>query len=823
MYDQGGQAANGGVKYCNGGAKDMYFGGGVMALMPGGLIDTGTRDEGLMKDKISEVTNLGNGGVNKYATGGYNPRAMGNPIVGPNMMRLVDTMGGVDGILAMSNPNYSNPNNPNNPNNFGEDVGEVYPEGAFKGVSAPTPVSDVNNLTGSNAPQQSLATDPMTSMPTMETIPTMDSYQLPTQPTPEMPTADASYDVSSADISGGAGGGAGGGSPMGMITKGLGMASDVIQTLNPETKGGSDWLIAEKGNTRQKSIAPKYAWSTSGEMMGAAMNGMSQGAQMGSMAGPYGAAIGAAAGMVISPLMKGLADQKANEQLQNQFKGAIIAQNAEERRDEQWDAIGRDVDSTELIDKDRYAGLNGLGSTGNKFAKQGGALPKNKGVYGYYADGGGFDGGNPTTGAELVEQMRFKRGVDTLDSGITYQDLQGARSHPVYDDMGNEIQGRRNIGASSLSPGFDIRTNTYQPSVGTNIPQSRVAASPQLNNTMRMQEMPARPLARQSAPQYYAPTAQDPCGNYGLNQNVNQGFNLYNEPLKYAQKGNYYNPESLQKNEFVGPPEFSGEALVGGNYNNPDIRPTSTLINNETGEGYNFKNGGGKEKEESYDAMKDPVQWDIMQNYIASNDTRDRMSQAAVGSGDEMYAPYRVDNTCVAGVNCFEDLAGIPKSEGIPDDIYNNRLLKDFFESEEGKKYFRKLSGLESFFGGEKPGDYVQFENTLDLRGINRPSHIGLTTGKNRYLGDGNEDKSLYYNKIRKDPNVQIAGMEFTNVNPYFYRMLDKENRQKILEAALQAQEQGKDVIRPTLGQEATGYLPLQQYRKNTSYPIAGF
>ena len=114
---------------------------------------------------------------------------------------------------------------------------------------------------------------------------------------------------------------------------------------------------------------------------------------------------------------------------------------------------------------------------------------------------------------------------------------------------------------------------------------------------MRRQELSAQPLARQSAPQYYAPAAQDPCADDGLNQNANQGFNLYNEPLKYAQKGNYYNPESLQKNEFVGPPEFSGEALVGGNYNNPDIRPTSTLINNETGEGYNFKNGGGKKKE----------------------------------------------------------------------------------------------------------------------------------------------------------------------------------------------------------------------------------
>ena len=37
------------------------------------------------------------------------------------------------------------------------------------------------------------------------------------------------------------------------------------------------------------------------------------------------------------------------------------------------------------------------------------------------------------------------------------------------------------------------------------------------------------------------------------------------------------------------------------------------------------------------------------------------------------------------------------------------------------------------------------------------------------------------------------------------------------------SQEQGKDVICPAFGTEEPLYLPLQQYRKNTSYPIAGF
>jgi hypothetical protein len=248
-----------------------------------------------------------------------------------------------------------------------------------------------------------------------------------------------------------------------------------------------------------------------------------------------------------------------------------------------------------------------------------------------------------------------------------------------------------------------------------------------------------------------------------------------------------------------------------------------------------YANGGGKKKEESYDGMKDPAQWDIMQNYIASNDTRDRMSQAAVGSGDEMYAPYRVDNTCVAGVNCFEDLAGIPSSEGMPDDVYNNRLLNEFFKSKEGKKLFRKAKN-------EKPGDYVQFEKrirtieqelpngeivNIPTGQFNYPFHLGMVTGDDRYLGDGSRNNPLYYSNINKEPSVQIpnlAGLdlEFNNINPNFYRMRDKKNRQKVIDAALQAKQQGKDVIRPTLGQEATGYLPLQQYRKNSQYPIAG-
>jgi hypothetical protein len=597
MYDEGGQAANGGVKYANGGVKDMYC----------------------------------SGGVNKYATGGYNPRAMGtdpydNYMMDPLQMRNQPLSSEISGGYELFQDNGSS---------F---INNLTGSTTNNSINlSPQDNLSYNNPNSSPAPQQRLA---------MEPIPTIDAYQLPTQSYGEMPTADKSYDVSSADISGAAGGGAGGGSPMGMITKGLGMASDAITAIQgPQYKGGSDSIIAEKGQTRQKSVAPKYGYSTSGEMMGEAMKGMSKGAEMGSMAGPIGGAIGAAAGMIIAPMMKGMKEEKANKALQLQFKNQLIQKNAEERRDEQWDAISKDVDFNGKIDKDRYAGLIGLGSTQNKFAKQGGALPKNKGIYGYYANGGGVgdpvNGGNynidPSLGAQL-EQIRYERGVDTLGSGITYQDLQGGRSHPVYDEAGNEISGVRNIGASSMSPGFDIRTNTYQPPVRTNTPQSRFGTGPQINNTMRRQELSAQPV-RQSAPQQYSFQAQDPCADNGLNQ----GFNLYNKPRKYAQKGNYYNPESLQKNEFVGPPEMSITDPLNPNFVGPPEDLGATLINNETGQSYQFQHGGSH----SYTDKIKEAENDLNQSLgnpmsKAKDDFTNELQNNPRLAGDDMYLdPYR--------------------------------------------------------------------------------------------------------------------------------------------------------------------------------------
>ena len=259
-------------------------------------------------------------------------------------------------------------------------------------------------------------------------------------------------------------------------------------------------------------------------------------------------------------------------------------------------------DTTSMVGTDVPIDL-GIGNSGGSFDsfggfKNGGAK---KAVYGYYANGGGFDGGNPTTGAELVEQMRFKRGVDTLNSGITYQDLQDARSHPVYDDMGNEIQGRRNIGASSLSPGFDIQENF----------------------------IPRKSTPHRNIPQGYVPVNHDPYGNYDLNEenhfmhlrkprrqrkltrnlNAEQGFNLYADPVKNA----------------------------------PNVKSTSTLINNETGESYNFKNGGGKSYTDKIKEAEDDLNQSLGNPMNkAFDDFSNELQNNPRLAGDDMYLdPYR--------------------------------------------------------------------------------------------------------------------------------------------------------------------------------------
>jgi len=211
--------------------------------------------------------------------------------------------------------------------------------------------------------------------------------------------------------------------------------------------------------------------------------------------------------------------------------------------------------------------------------KNGGAK---KGVYGYYANGGG---------------------VDTLHSGITYQDLQGGRSYPVYDNNGNEIQGRRNIGASSLSPGFDIQENF---------------------------------IPRESTPQGYSPLNHDPYGNYDLNEenhfmhlrkptkqskltrdlNAEQGFNLYADPVKNA----------------------------------PNVKSTSTLTNNETGKSRplkkkEFDKGGVKETDPPMGPTGAPTGVAVSPtgNAYSSEYMRGRNKKRGVGSNDYGMIPANME------------------------------------------------------------------------------------------------------------------------------------------------------------------------------------
>jgi len=341
MYDQGGQAANGGVKYAAGGAKDMYFFGGMMG-------------------------------------------GMGSMMGGPNMMGLADMMGGADGILAMSNPNYSNPNNPNNPNNFGEDVGEVYPEGMFKGVSgsslnasAPAPLPPL-----ASAPQQRLATDPMTSMPTM------DSYQLPTEPTPQMPTV-ATDDTARTDH----------------LLAQSNLKQEQAANAPQETKEGSGMIsgigrgleglikstnnagaVEQQASYRSSpddltlSKGTKYVQPNQADYAGSAIGGFASGFETGNqMGGPVAGAVMGVIQGVTEPLMEKKRAKEQQDAADREFKNNLAFSRIDELNTQQQNNIAQDINSGKGA-TDYHPGL---------FSKQGGALPKNKGVYGYYANGGG--------------------------------------------------------------------------------------------------------------------------------------------------------------------------------------------------------------------------------------------------------------------------------------------------------------------------------------------------------------------------------------------------------------------------------------------------
>jgi len=329
MYDEGGKAANGGVKYANGGAKDMYFTGGGMGSMSSGFGGMGSSSGG--------------------ATGG-----MGN---------FGSIMGGVQGGLDM----FSQFQTP-----------DVNFDAMFTPDADPMFANPqrYQNIASNNTSQQRLATDPMTPMPTM------DEYQLPAQSTPEMPTADASYNVSSSGANDAnkkaqeeynskieqcASAGADIGGMIGGLVRGNSKAGQLKEPVS----------FREVGDKRHRSRGPEFHKMSGNDYFASHLEGAASGAMTGlQTAGPWGALAGAVGGGIFAPIKAKMQEDKLQKEATNQFNMKLLETGEEETSQSMARAIARDVDGTSLIDKDRYAGV----------MRDGGAK---KGIYGYYANGGG--------------------------------------------------------------------------------------------------------------------------------------------------------------------------------------------------------------------------------------------------------------------------------------------------------------------------------------------------------------------------------------------------------------------------------------------------
>jgi len=205
-------------------------------------------------------------------------------------------------------------------------------------------------------------------------------------------------------------------------------------------------------------------------------------------------------------------------------------------------------------------------------------------------------------------------------------------------------------------------------------------------------------------------------------------------------------------------------------------------------------------------------------------------------STDPGMIPVRTDNTCVEGVNCFEDLAGV---EGIPSNIKNNVDLEAWYNSEEGRKMFEKVAAENA-----KPGDYVQFRKPASSfkRGASylfkggdpasTPSHLGVVSGDDIYIGDGYSDapvgtSSLMRNQPTYEASFPFASYLNTLDTDYsgrkkadYYRLKDDAQRRAVLNAAMRAADDEIDIYRNIYeGESPTKYVSNPKYSSSRSYP----
>lgn len=268
-----------------------------------------------------------------------------------------------------------------------------------------------------------------------------------------------------------------------------------------------------------------------------------------------------------------------------------------------------------------------------------------------------------------------------------------------------------------------------------------------------------------------------------------------------------------------------------------------------------FQGGGGKEKEELLTGPTGPTGPTGAQGVIGAEgvigpstaySTSNQVSSEDFASDPGMI-PVRRDDTCVKGMNCFDDIAGM---DVIPNWITNNRDLEKFFNSPEGKEAYEQVSAIDA-----KAGDMVQFTRPVDVTNpkkgareaasyalnyggnpLNYPYHVGLMNSDSTYLGDGSAELPVHEKSIYMDDDKRFdfesAGI-FGDAAKFFmtddnkkkanyYRLKDKEARQKQLDAAIKAKKDGVDISRQLYKNETpTGYVGNPYYNSRGSYPSA--
>lgn len=368
MYDQGGQAANGGVKYAAGGAKNMYFTGGGMG-------------------------NFGStmGGIG----GGFN--MIGDLFKTPDVN--FDAM-----FTPDADPMFANPQKYNqilqNPdilrNKWLNSKRETSDIQQFKsGIDNSDPL--IENTAPAN-------TQLMTEVGGLQSS-VAPGYDIANIQQFKSGIDDAELEEENEKkkkIEQGISAGAGIGSMIGGLVRGDSKAGQLKEPVS----------FRDPGDERSRSKGPEFYKMEGKDYAASHLEGAASGAMTGlQTAGPWGALAGAVIGGVFKPISDKVNEDKIQKEATEQFNRKLKEGSDEGVRQSMMNAIAMDVDGTALIDKDRYAGV----------MRHGGAK---KGVYGYYANGGGKKKEELLTGPTGPTSNASATGIAVSPTGAAYSSDQ---------------------------------------------------------------------------------------------------------------------------------------------------------------------------------------------------------------------------------------------------------------------------------------------------------------------------------------------------------------------------------------------------------------